>query len=118
MSAPVLRWQLVTTDPDRLTAFYGDLFGWTASTDTALGDRQINAGERGIHGGVWPAPSGAHSFVQLFIGVPDVEQSVARALELGARVVVPVTALPDGDVMAILADPCGVTFGLMRHVTA
>ena len=118
MSAPVLQWQLVTTEPDRLTAFYGDLFGWKASTDNALGYRRIVAGERGIHGGVWPAPPGAHSFVQLFVGVPDVEQAVAKAVGLGARVVVPITALPDGDVMAILADPCGVTFGLMRHAPA
>lgn len=118
MSAPVLQWQLVTTDPDRHATFYTDLFGWRTTTKNALGYRQIIAGERGIHGGVWPAPPDAHSFVQLFIGVPDVEQSVARAVELGARVVVPVTALPDGEVMAVLADPCGVTFGLMRHAAS
>jgi hypothetical protein len=115
MGAPVLEWQVVTTNPDGLARFYGDLFGWTIDTKNALGYRQVETGDGGMRGGIWPAPPEAHSFVQLFVGVPDVEQSVARALELGARVIVPATTLPDGDVLAILADPCGVTFGVMRR---
>jgi uncharacterized protein len=115
MNAPVLQWQLVAANPDQAAQFYGDLFGWTITNRNAMGYRQVAAGEGGISGGVWPAPPGGPSFVQLFVGVPDVEQSVAKAVELGARVVVPPTTLPDGDVMAVLADPGGVTFGLMRH---
>jgi uncharacterized protein len=115
MSAPVLEWQIVTTNPDRLSRFYVDLFDWTVDTNNALGYRQIDTGGGSMRGGIWPAPPDAHSFVQLFVGVPDVEQSVARAQELGARVIVPPTALPDGDELAILADPCGVTFGVMRR---
>ena len=118
MSAPILEWQVVTTNPDQLASFYGDLFGWKTSANNALGYRQVDTGAGSIRGGMWPSPPNGHSFVQLFIGVPDVEQSVARAVALGARVIVPVTALPDGDVMAVLADPCGVTFGLMRHAAA
>jgi predicted enzyme related to lactoylglutathione lyase len=114
MGAPVLQWQLVTPNPDQAVKFYKDLFGWTVNAKNALGYRQIDTG-CGISGGVWPAPPDAHSFVQLFIGVADVEQSVARATALGAQIVVPVTAMPDGDTMAVLRDPCGVTFGLMRR---
>jgi predicted enzyme related to lactoylglutathione lyase len=33
---------------------------------------------------------------------------------LGATVIVPATTLPDGDVMAILLDPAGLTFGVVR----
>jgi predicted enzyme related to lactoylglutathione lyase len=33
---------------------------------------------------------------------------------LGATVIVPPTTLPDGDMMAILLDPAGLTFGVMR----
>lgn len=115
MGAPVLQWQLVTTNPDQLANFYGDLFGWSINADNALGYRQVVTGEGGMNGGMWPAPPTAHSFVQLFVGVPDVAHAVARATELGGRVIVPPTVLPDGDVMAVLADPCGVTFGVMRH---
>ena len=113
MSAPVTQWQIVTTDPDTLGKFYGDLFGWKIRTNNALGYREIATGS--IDGGLWPAPPGAASFVQLFVAVPDVDASVARAIAMGARLIVPVTALPDGDVMAVLADPMGVTFGLVRQ---
>lgn len=115
MGAPVLQWQLVATDPDQLVKFYSDLFGWKVTAKNALGYRQVETGDSSINGGIWPSPADGHSFVQLFVGVPNVEQWVAKATELGARIVVPPTTLPDGDTMAVLADPCGVTFGVMRR---
>jgi predicted enzyme related to lactoylglutathione lyase len=113
MPAPVLQWQLVSKNPDRSARFYRELFGWTISNQNALGYRQVD-----MSGGLWPAPPDAASFVQLFVGVPDVEQAVADATGLGAHVIVPPTALPDGDVMAVLADPDGVTFGVMKDARA
>lgn len=115
MNDPVLQWQIVTTEPDKLVDFYRELFGWKIGAKNALGYRQVETGNGGFHGGLWPAPPTGHSFVQLFIGVPDVPLSVRRAMELGAKIIVPLTKLPDGDEMAVLADPCGVTFGLMRR---
>jgi predicted enzyme related to lactoylglutathione lyase len=113
--APVLQWQLVSANPDQSARFYGELFGWTISTKNALGYRQVSTGDGGLAGGMWPAPPDAHSFVQLFVGVPDVAEAVTKATGLGARVIVPPTTLPDGDVMAVLADPNGVTFGVVKH---
>jgi uncharacterized protein len=113
MGAPVTQWQIVSSQPDEVAAFYKAIFGWTVSAKNAMGYRQVDTGH-GQNGGIWPAPPGAQGFVQLFIGVPDVEKSLAQAVGLGATVVVPATALPDGDVMAVLRDPTGMTFGLMK----
>lgn len=115
MSAPVVQWQVVASNPDELAKFYQDLFGWKVSSKNAMGYRQVITGEGGINGGVWPSPAGSPSFVQLFVGVPDVDSAVARATDLGAAIIVPPTTLPDGDVMAVLKDPSGLTFGVMRH---
>ena len=115
MSAPVVQWQIVTPKPDELVKFYRDLFGWTVSSKNAIGYRQVDAGEGGINGGVWPSPPDGHTFVQLFVGVTDVQDAVTRAEKLGASVVVPPTTLPDGDTMAVLKDPSGLTFGVVRH---
>lgn len=113
MSAAVIRWQLVTPDTDAAASFYRKLFGWSVSQDNALGYREIkSAGDRGIDGGIWPAPPGEQSFLQLFIEVSDVDASIAAAEKLGASVVLPRAVLPDGDVMCVLRDPAGVTFGL------
>jgi uncharacterized protein len=112
MTDPVVRWQILSPDPDATVRFYGRLFGWTATQDNALGYREIAAGDGGIGGGVWPTPPGIAPFVQLFTAVPDVAACVAEATRLGATVLVPPSALPDGDVMAVLRDPSGLPFAV------
>jgi uncharacterized protein len=114
MSAPVVHWQIVTNDADATAAFYRDVFGWKITTQNALGYRQVDTGDGGLKGGFWPAPPTAPSLVQLFIGVPDVERAVADATLRGAKIIIPATTLPDGDVMAVLLDPAGISFGIVR----
>lgn len=122
---PVVSWQIVSTDPKAASRFYERLFGWTVSADNALAYREVRTGPGGVDGGIWPAsptaaqPPGANppgaggSFVQLFVRVADVDATVARAVELGGRIVVPRTVLPDGDTMAVIVDPTGLPFGLV-----
>ena len=113
MRPAVVKWQIVTPQIDACSAFYTTLFGWTVNRDNTLGYCQIPAGNgRGIDGGIWPAPPEAPSFVQLFIEVPDMDASIAHATALGATIIVPKAVLPDGDQMAVLRDPVGMTFGL------
>jgi predicted enzyme related to lactoylglutathione lyase len=114
MSDPVVQWQIVTKDPDAVAAFYRKLFGWTITSNNALGYREVETGDRGVPGGIWPAPPDASSFVQLFISVADVARSAEDAVNLGAKIIVPPTTLPDGDTMAVIADPHGITFGLVE----
>jgi predicted enzyme related to lactoylglutathione lyase len=117
MPNPVMQWQIVANDAESVAAFYCDLFGWTLKSDNAFGYRELQSGEpRGADGGVWPAQFEGRNFVQLFIEVDDVDAAIAKAASLGASVIVPKSALPDGDVMAVLQDPAGMSFGL-RHRT-
>lgn len=113
MIPAVVKWQIVSPQAEASAGFYAALFGWKIDQTSAFGFRELKSGsDRGIDGGVWPAPPQAQSFVQLFIEVPDVDASINAALTLGAVVVVPKALLPGGDVMAVLRDPTGVTFGL------
>jgi predicted enzyme related to lactoylglutathione lyase len=113
MGQPVTHWQIVTKNPDRLAEFYCKLFSWDMTADNALGYRMIDtASERGIPGGIWPAPPDAPSFVQLIIEVDDVKRHVRDATALGAKVIVPPQKLPEGDELAILHDPEGIAFGI------
>lgn len=118
MGNPVTQFQMLSAKPDETAAFYSSLFGWTTSADNTIGYRQIDTGSKeGIQGGIWPAPLQAANFVQLFIGVEDVGASVAAAERLGAKVLIPPTVLPGGDEMAVLHDPHGMAFAVMRHRT-
>lgn len=115
MRNPVVQWQIVAADADGVAQFYSRLFGWKVRTDNALGYRAIETGsDRGINGGIWPSPPGAPSTLQLFIEVSDVDASIERATSLGAIVIVPKSVLPDGDTIAILRDPAGLSFGLLK----
>ena len=113
MGCPVMQWQIVSIDPERLAAFYSTLFGWKINADNPLKYRVADTGAgRGINGGFWPAPPEAHGFTQLFIEVEDIDAMVRRAGELGAEVLIPPQSLPDGSKLSILRDPMGVPFGV------
>ena len=52
--------------------------------------------------------------MQLFVEVDDIDEFIAKASALGASVIVPKSELPDGDALAIVLDPAGLSFGLYR----
>jgi len=113
MSAPVVEWQIVSPNPELVAAFYSKAFGWNVQARNNLAYRQVTTGEGGTPGGIWPAPPGVPSFVQLFIRVPSVADAITRATRHGAIVIVPESTLPDGTTMAVLHDPAGMSFGLV-----
>jgi predicted enzyme related to lactoylglutathione lyase len=115
MGRPVTQWQILSKDPEACARFYSALFGWSVNADNPLGYRRVDTGsERGISGGIWPAPPQAQSFVQLFVEVDDIAAGVERAKGLGATVLIPPQRLPEGDQLAILRDVEGMSFGLMQ----
>lgn len=113
MGHPVTQWQMLSRDPDALASFYSTLFGWTIDAANPLGYRRISTeSSRGIPGGIWPSPPTGHGFVQLFVEVDDAATHLDKALSLGAKVIIPLTPLPEGGRLAILMDPEGITFGI------
>ena len=116
MAHPVMQFQMITKEPEQTASFYGSLFGWKIDANNPMGYRRIETGSpEGIQGGIWPAPPQASAFVQLFVGVDDVRGSVESAEKLGARVIIPPTTLPEGDQMAVLLDPQGMSFAVWRR---
>jgi uncharacterized protein len=112
---PVVQWQILAKEPEKAEQFYVSLFNWKVNANNPLRYRRIEtAANRGIDGGIWPAPEAGHSMVQLFIEVDDIAGFVERAKHLGANVLIPPQRLPDGDELAILLDPIGISFGLFK----
>jgi predicted enzyme related to lactoylglutathione lyase len=115
MPNPVVRWQILSPKPDESATFYEKLFAWKLTDANALGYRELaNNVEGSIDGGIWPSPQATNSVVQLFVEVSDIDASIGKAEKLGARLIVPKSTLPDGDTMAVLLDPTGLSFGLCR----
>src|SRR3954471_22786304 len=117
MGDPVLQFQILSKNPDETVRFYQSMFGWAVNADNPMGYREIRTGsENGIQGGIWPAPPQASTFVQLFIGVEDVNVCVKKAVGLGAKLIIPPTVLPDGGQLAVMHDPQGMSFGVMKQI--
>lgn len=115
MGRPVVQWQILSGNPDRVAAFYTALFGWSVDQNNPMGYRQVDTeAGRGISGGIWPAPPGVNPFVQLFIEVEDMAATVESAVKLGGKVLFPPQRLPEGEEMAVIQDPEGMTFGLVK----
>ncbi|MEJ5869358.1 VOC family protein [Pseudokineococcus sp. 5B2Z-1] len=126
MSNPVVHAEITGTEPARLRRFYGALFGWDAEPGdpvvaavsaqdayafNAPGDSS-GAVPVGIGGGVTFLPRAV-----FYVGVDDVEAHLAKAIELGASVVVDVATRPDGGArVAQFADPEGNVVGLAGPV--
>lgn len=116
MRNPVVQFQILSKAPEETAQFYSELFGWAVKGDNPLGYREISTGaQEGIQGGIWPAPPQALNFVQLFIAVDNVRMFSEKAERAGAMVVIPPTNLPDGGEMAVLHDPQGMPFGLVKR---
>jgi len=121
MGDPVVQWQVITKEPEKHAAFYATVFGWRISANNPLGYRMADTdSERGIPGGFWPAPPEAQAFVQLYIEVADVAKTIEQVTVNGGSVLIPPQSLPNGEQMAVLRDPLGVTFGIVlpkkRHL--
>jgi predicted enzyme related to lactoylglutathione lyase len=88
MGNPVVHFEVIGTDGDKLRSYYGDLFGWTIETDPAMGygvvERATNKDGIGIGGGVGACPiDGYAGHVTFYVEVPDVEEALRRAELLG-----------------------------------
>jgi len=114
---PVVQFQILSKNPDQTAQFYSSLFGWEVDSNNPMGYRRIQTGSpEGIQGGIWPAPPQAPTFAQLFMAVEDVAAAVQKAEGLGAKTIIPPTTLPEGDRMAVMIDPQGMTFAVCRKM--
>ncbi|WP_129842853.1 VOC family protein [Streptomyces sp. RFCAC02] len=118
--APVWN-ELITPGSTGVGLFYTNVFGYERvpeAADAAPGDRIVLrldgravAGVRSVARGALPHNHGPHWLT--YFSVPDVDEAVARAAELGARTVGGPLDSPFGR-RAVLTDPEGAPFAVIQ----
>jgi hypothetical protein len=107
--------ELFTSDLDRALAFYGDLFGWDATSAEEFGG-YVSFGLHGerVAGAMANHSDGVPDAWTVYLKVDDVEAAAARAVEAGGQVVV--DPMPVGDLghMAVVVDPTGAGVGMWQ----
>jgi uncharacterized protein len=110
-----LWYDLMTTDPQAAQAFYTKVAGWGLQPYNDTGTPYTMFTREGTPvGGSMQLPDeavkmGAPSHWLAYIGTPDVDQTVAAASKLGARIYVAPQDIPTVGRFAVVADPQGAT---------
>jgi len=110
--------ELVTTDAAVATKFYTGLFGWTVQENPIPGGGTYRVFSQGsvMVGGAMTAPPGVPSNWLVYIGVEDVDVSAKKITDLGGKIMVPPTTVPDMLRFACGTDPQGAAFGIMKGI--
>ena len=115
MGAPVVWFEVAGRDLKALSSFYRELFGWAVDDGSTPGYGMVDTkADGGIPGGIF-APGDGLEYVSFYVGVPDLDASLVRAEELGAKVVQPAEQLPNGPRIAMFDDPEGHRIGLIEQ---
>lgn len=116
MSHPIVHAEIRSSDPDATREFFGSLFGWTYPTEGAYPGYTFV--ETGVPGALYTAISplqGDSDLVTFFVGVQDMDASIADAVRLGGKVVQDPVQVP-GVSFALIADPLGHVVGLAQQL--
>jgi predicted enzyme related to lactoylglutathione lyase len=112
--------ELATSDPAGAAAFYTRLFGWKTKPETVgaeapyaewLNEGASIGGLMPMHGEEW---RGVPPHWMIYITVADCDERAARAGQLGAKVCVPPTDIPNVGRFSVIADPQGAVFSLIQ----
>ena len=117
MASSVTHFEIYAEEPERLAAFYRELFGWTIDKATAVDYFRIRTGsgdDKSVKGGLLhrliPAP---RSWVH-YVDVEAIDEAVEHVVALGGKVVRPKAAVPKTAWYAIVEDPEGNIFGIYQ----
>ncbi|MGK7869503.1 VOC family protein [Falsiroseomonas sp. E2-1-a20] len=107
-------YELLTSDTAAARRFYGGLLGWHATGHEGQpGYEILTHGEDGI-AGLMQAPAGVAPVWLGYLGVADVDATVAAIVADGGAVQMPARDLPGVGRIAMVADPDGAPFYVMR----
>ena len=132
MDRTIVHFEIPATNPEKLSAFYKDLFGWkidkqefkdaagksmdywTIETrDGTAWNIEKSMTTAGVNGGMMkrmmPSQQGTN-----YVVVESVDDFSKKAEKLGAKTIIPKTPLPDMGAFAVLSDPDGNAFGLFE----
>ncbi|HEX7276114.1 MAG TPA: VOC family protein [Acidimicrobiales bacterium] len=115
MPHPVIHAEIRSNDPDATRAFFGGLFGWTYNDGGWPGYTFVDTGvPDALYTAISPLQDGG-DMVTFFVGVDDIDVSLADATRLGGSVVQPKTSVP-GVAFALISDPQGHVVGLAQQL--
>lgn len=117
MGNRVVHFEIVGKDAIRLQKFYSELFDWKIAEPSGPETGfygLVDEATSGLPGGIGQEPGGG-SRVTVYVGVPDLQAALDKAVSLGGQVAMTPTEIPGtGVTMAYFLDPDGNGVGLLK----
>ena len=120
MGQPVVHFEVIGSDGEKLRGYYSELFGWKIDADNPMNyglvrkeDNPAPDGSFGIGGGVAGYEDVPNS-VTFYVAVPDVEAALAKAESLGGSRVMGPQKVNDEVELGQFKDPDGNLIGLVK----
>jgi len=120
MGQPVVHFEVIGKDGEKLQSYYSELFGWKIDADNPMKygmvQREGNVSPEGvgIGGGVGGGPEGYSGHVTFYVEVPDVEAALAKAESLGGSRVMGPEKIMDQVELGQFKDPEGHVIGVVK----
>ena len=119
MGQPVVHFEVIGKDGEKLQRYYAELFGWEIDASNPMGygsvARQGNLDPDGvgIGGGIGTGPEGYEGHVTFYVGVPDVAAALAKAESLGGTRMMGPETMMDTVTLGLFSDPEGHIIGVV-----
>lgn len=109
-------YELITRDAAKALDFYTRVVGWQSHASRGAGFtyHHLRAPDGADVGGIMEMADGPPPGWLAYIGVEDVDRQAERVKAAGGTVHVPPTDIPDVGRFALVADPHGAAFYIMR----
>jgi predicted enzyme related to lactoylglutathione lyase len=120
MGQPVVHFEIIGKDGEKLRSYYSELFGWEIDADNPMNygivqrEGNVNADGVGIGGGIGTGPDGYAGHVTVYVEVPDVEAALAKAESLGGSRTMGPETVTDGVEVGLFTDPEGHVIGVVK----
>jgi predicted enzyme related to lactoylglutathione lyase len=112
--------EIPADDTARAQRFYADLFGWKFQAVEGFEEYFLYttaAGENGVGGAIGKRDVSAPHQVRNYVDVDSVDESVARATELGGSVVESKAEVPGQGWYAVITDTEGNEFAVWQSLS-
>ena len=117
----VLHFELGAEDPEKLIAFYKEVFGWeTHQWDGPQSYWLVTTGEEGepgINGGIMRHKESLPRTINTIV-VDSVDEYAKKIEAAGGEVIVPKMGIPGVGYQAYCKDPEGIVFGIHQQDTS
>jgi predicted enzyme related to lactoylglutathione lyase len=123
MGQPVVHFEIIGKDPNRLQGYYSELFGWDIDSNNPMNygvvqrDGNLNSDGVGIGGGIGAGPEGYGGHVTFYVEVPDVEAALAKAEKLGGSRMMGPEKPMEGVEIGLFTDPEGHVVGVVKSAS-